>query len=240
MVDGRPGHRRLRAHHRNAAARHRLVWNVRAAAVLAEPPEPWRRRGRNAGSGRDANAAAGVPQRFAGDERRGVAGRTDRVHRNCRAPSRPAARRCGPPRRAAGVGALWRVVSRRLRRRRAHGHGAHRGSGRNRDRSHRGTLFPMVARATRLIVALAVAAALACSGPPSHDTTRTAPARRIISLVPALTEILFAIGAGPQVLAVRSYDDDPPEAKMLPRVGALLGPDAERLLAPRPDRVPGH
>jgi len=95
----------------------------------------------------------------------------------------------------------------------------------------------MVARATRLIVALAVAAALACSGPASQDTTRTAPARRIISLVPALTEILFAIGAGPQVIAVSSYDDDPPEVKTLPRVGALLDPDTERILSMRPDLV---
>ena len=64
-----------------------------------------------------------------------------------------------------------------------------------------------------------------------------APARRIISLVPALTEILFAIGAGPQVIAVSSYDDDPPDVLKLPRVGALLDPDTERILAMRPDLV---
>ena len=63
------------------------------------------------------------------------------------------------------------------------------------------------------------------------------PAKRIISLVPALTEILFAIGAGPQVIAVSSFDDDPPEVLKLPRVGALLDPDTERILALRPDLV---
>jgi iron complex transport system substrate-binding protein len=63
------------------------------------------------------------------------------------------------------------------------------------------------------------------------------PAKRIISLVPALTEILFAIGAGPQVIAVSSYDDDPPEVMQLPKVGALLDPDTERILAMRPDLV---
>lgn len=63
------------------------------------------------------------------------------------------------------------------------------------------------------------------------------PAKRIISLVPALTEILFAIGAGPQVIAVSSFDDDPPEVLKLPRVGALLDPDTERILAMRPDLV---
>jgi iron complex transport system substrate-binding protein len=63
------------------------------------------------------------------------------------------------------------------------------------------------------------------------------PARRIISLVPALTEMLFAIGAGPQMIAVSSYDDFPPEVKTLPRVGALLDPDVERILTLRPDLV---
>jgi len=61
--------------------------------------------------------------------------------------------------------------------------------------------------------------------------------RRIVSLVPALTEMLFAIGAGPQVVAVSSYDADPPEVRALPRVGALLDPDVERILSLRPDLV---
>lgn len=61
--------------------------------------------------------------------------------------------------------------------------------------------------------------------------------RRIISLVPALTEMLFAIGAGPQVVAVSSYDEFPPEVKSLPRVGALLDPDTERILSLTPDLV---
>lgn len=59
--------------------------------------------------------------------------------------------------------------------------------------------------------------------------------QRIISLVPALTEMLYAIGAGPQVVAVSSYDEFPPEVKSLPRVGALLDPDTERILALKPD-----
>jgi len=64
-----------------------------------------------------------------------------------------------------------------------------------------------------------------------------APARRIVSLVPALTEMLFAIGAGPQVVAVSSFDDFPPAVKALPRVGALLDPDVELILTLRPDLV---
>lgn len=60
---------------------------------------------------------------------------------------------------------------------------------------------------------------------------------RIISLVPAVSEMLFAVGAGPQVVAVSSFDDYPPEVLELPRVGALLDPDLERILSLRPDLV---
>lgn len=61
--------------------------------------------------------------------------------------------------------------------------------------------------------------------------------RRIVSLVPALTEMLFAIGAGPQVVGVSSYDQFPPQVRSLPRVGALLDPDTERILSLKPDLV---
>ncbi len=61
--------------------------------------------------------------------------------------------------------------------------------------------------------------------------------QRIISLVPALTEMLFAVGAGPQMVAVSSFDEYPPEATRLPRVGALLDPDTERILSLKPDLI---
>ena len=46
--------------------------------------------------------------------------------------------------------------------------------------------------------------------------------------------MLFAIGAGPQVVGVGSFDKFPPEVEKLPRVGALLNPDTERILSLRP------
>lgn len=61
--------------------------------------------------------------------------------------------------------------------------------------------------------------------------------QRIISLVPALTEMLYAVGAGSQVVAVSSYDEYPPEVTALPRVGALLDPDTERIISLQPDLV---
>jgi iron complex transport system substrate-binding protein len=61
--------------------------------------------------------------------------------------------------------------------------------------------------------------------------------KRIISIIPAVTEMLFSIGAGPQVIAVGSFDHYPPEVEKLQRVGALIDPDVERILSLRPDLV---
>ncbi|MGE3842068.1 MAG: ABC transporter substrate-binding protein, partial [Vicinamibacterales bacterium] len=58
-----------------------------------------------------------------------------------------------------------------------------------------------------------------------------------VSLVPAVTEMLFAIGSGPQVVGVSQYDRFPPEVSTRTRVGALLDPDLERILGLRPDLV---
>jgi iron complex transport system substrate-binding protein len=49
--------------------------------------------------------------------------------------------------------------------------------------------------------------------------------------------MLFAIGAGNRVAAVGSYDRFPPEVDRLPRVGGLIDPDVERILALKPDLV---
>jgi iron complex transport system substrate-binding protein len=89
----------------------------------------------------------------------------------------------------------------------------------------------------RLIGVTVVALIVFWAARPATMQPRPASATRIISLVPALTEMLFAIGAGPQVVAVSSYDEFPPAVKSLPRVGALLDPDMERILALRPDLV---
>jgi len=98
----------------------------------------------------------------------------------------------------------------------------------------------VAAREKSLIVVTALSVLIACGanpGGPPAQTDEVRVARRIISLVPALTEMLFAIEAGPQVIAVSSFDNYPPETKTLPRVGALLDPDVERILALRPDLV---
>jgi cobalamin transport system substrate-binding protein len=81
-------------------------------------------------------------------------------------------------------------------------------------------------RATACAIAIVAAAGLGQPRP-----------QRIVSLIPAVTEMLFAVGAGPQVVAVSSFDEYPSEVTQLERVGALLDPDVERILALRPDLV---
>ena len=61
--------------------------------------------------------------------------------------------------------------------------------------------------------------------------------RRIVSLAPSSTEILYAIGAGDRVVGVDQYSDWPPEAATVQRVGSDLNPSVERILALKPDVV---
>jgi iron complex transport system substrate-binding protein len=63
------------------------------------------------------------------------------------------------------------------------------------------------------------------------------PARRIVSLAPHATELLFAAGAGSQVIGVITPADWPVEAAVLPRVGDSRAIDLERIADLRPDLV---
>ena len=60
-------------------------------------------------------------------------------------------------------------------------------------------------------------------------------AHRIVSLAPGATEMLFAAGAGKQVIATVQYSDDPPAAKQIPRIGDVVAIDMEKLVALRPE-----
>ena len=85
------------------------------------------------------------------------------------------------------------------------------------------------------VTAVVLAIALLSSVGVSPLASAAAGPPRIVSLVPSATEMLFAIGAGPQVVGVSSYDTYPPETAKLPKLGALLDPDVERILSLRPD-----
>lgn len=61
--------------------------------------------------------------------------------------------------------------------------------------------------------------------------------KRIVSLAPAITEILFAVGAGDRVVGVTRYCNFPEAAAVLPRVGGFADPDVERVAQLAPDLV---
>jgi iron complex transport system substrate-binding protein len=65
----------------------------------------------------------------------------------------------------------------------------------------------------------------------------SAPARRIVSLIPATTELLFAIGAGSMVIGRTEWCDYPPAAAAVPNLGDGIAPNAEAVLASHPDLV---
>ena len=71
----------------------------------------------------------------------------------------------------------------------------------------------------------------------SRKVTVRDPPLRIVSLTPCATEMLFAAGAGGQVIATVEYSDDPPAARRLTRIGDVAAVDMERLVALRPDVV---
>lgn len=66
-----------------------------------------------------------------------------------------------------------------------------------------------------------------------------APARRIVSLAPSVTELVYAAGAGSRLVAVSAYSDWPPAARHLPQVGDAFRIDLERIVALKPDVVIG-
>ncbi|MBI5472256.1 MAG: cobalamin-binding protein [Ignavibacteriae bacterium] len=63
------------------------------------------------------------------------------------------------------------------------------------------------------------------------------PAQRIVSLAPSITEALFAIGAGSQIVGVTDFCDYPAEAKAKSRVGGIINPNIEAIVSVKPDLI---
>jgi iron complex transport system substrate-binding protein len=68
-------------------------------------------------------------------------------------------------------------------------------------------------------------------------SVRPAAALRIVSLAPSVTETLFAIGAGDDIVGVSAQCDYPPAASRIDRVGTFLKPNVEAILTKQPDVV---
>jgi len=70
-----------------------------------------------------------------------------------------------------------------------------------------------------------------------HEFRLGAPPRRIVSLAPNITEILFALGLEDKVVGVTRYCDFPPEASGGTKIGGLTDPDPEKIQSLEPDLV---
>lgn len=94
--------------------------------------------------------------------------------------------------------------------------------------------------AIRAAVASVVCSLLlaACVGERSDVATRSGlPPRRIVSLNPTTTELIFALGAGGRLVGRSRWDVFPTAAIDVPDVGDALRPNVERILATEPDLV---
>jgi len=104
-------------------------------------------------------------------------------------------------------------------------------------------------RSVLAFLAVAVAACAAADASAATSAPRTVtddnarsvtvrpPPLRIVSLSPGGTEMLFAAGAGPQVVATVEYSDVPPEARRVAHIGDAVSIDLERLVRIHPDVV---
>ncbi len=81
---------------------------------------------------------------------------------------------------------------------------------------------------------LSAALLAACAAPRTSQNATGSAHARIVAMMPFVADDLYAIGAGPQLVAVSSFTDDP-RARTLPRVADFTSVDAERIVALRPD-----
>jgi iron complex transport system substrate-binding protein len=89
--------------------------------------------------------------------------------------------------------------------------------------------------ATLVVTALIAGCAHRAATPGAPSTN----SQRIVSLAPSVTETLFALGAGREVVGVSQYCDYPREVLHLPHVGSFLTPNIEAIAALRPSLVIG-
>lgn len=90
-----------------------------------------------------------------------------------------------------------------------------------------------------LLAALPLRAELIVRDDAGQEVRLPSPARRIVSLSPHATELLFAAGAGAYVVGTVEFSDYPAEARTIPRVGSYTAIDLERIVALKPDLVVG-
>ncbi|HKU01127.1 MAG TPA: cobalamin-binding protein [Paraburkholderia sp.] len=85
--------------------------------------------------------------------------------------------------------------------------------------------------------AAAVSTTVSAVDDAGNTVTLAAPARRVISLSPHATELIYAAGGGAKLVGAVAYSDYPPQALSVPRVGDNRALDLERIAALKPDLI---
>jgi iron complex transport system substrate-binding protein len=97
----------------------------------------------------------------------------------------------------------------------------------------------MTPRSAPVVIAAMTALTLAMCSRGQPAPAASADARRVVSVTPATTEAMFALGAGDRVVGRSRFCDWPPQAAKLPTVGGFVDVDLEAILQLRPDLVVG-
>ena len=95
----------------------------------------------------------------------------------------------------------------------------------------------LVVALTCVFVVTGIAEAFTARDMAGREVTLAAPPKRIVSLVPSVTEILYALGAEGMLVGVTDFCDFPPEARTRPKVGGMVAPSLEAIVALKPDLV---
>ncbi len=90
---------------------------------------------------------------------------------------------------------------------------------------------------TGLLAAGAAHASITVQDDLGQNVTLPQPARRIVSLAPHVTELLYAAGAGEQIVGASNHSDYPPQAARLPKLGGYNALDLERIASLKPDLI---
>lgn len=101
----------------------------------------------------------------------------------------------------------------------------------------RNIIFILMLYVLMLSASINVTADITVIDDSGNELSFSEPVKRIISLAPHITELLYAAGADKQIVGTVSYSDYPLAAKQLPVIGSYTKVDYERVLAAKPDIV---
>jgi cobalamin transport system substrate-binding protein len=95
----------------------------------------------------------------------------------------------------------------------------------------------VIVLAVTLVLAALPASALTLVDMLGREVTVTAPPRRIVSLVPSATELIYALGGEDRLVGRTDFCDYPPATKDKPSVGGMVAPSMEMIATLKPDLV---